>query len=83
MIWKFSKDTWMLIYGLGALIALGVILLLVSPVWPELKLYKPGFTSIGFGLFLSVIVFIAIQVDKTEDRKRSREMHKRFQNLKK
>lgn len=83
MILKFSKDTRNLIFWLGALIALGVILLLASLVWPELELYRSGLLCIGFGVTLAVFALIAIQVDKAEDRKLSRKMHKRFQNLKK
>jgi len=86
MIWKFSKDTWKLTYGLGALITLGAILLLVSPIWPELKLYRSGILCIGFGVTLAFFAFLAIQVDKAEDRKRNktpRKMHDRFQALKK
>lgn len=86
MVLKFSKDTWNLIYWLGALIILGAILLLVSPVWPELRLYRSGLLCIGFGVILSVFALLAIQVDKAEDRKRNktpRKMHERFQALKK
>lgn len=73
--------------GLSGLVLVGAALILISPLWPALELHRSGLMIFALGCGFSFLFSFAVIYDDIQDKKAekrpSRRMFKRFQNMRK
>lgn len=73
--------------ALGGLVLAGAAIVLMAPLWPALELHRSGLMIFSMGCGFSFLFAFAAAYDDIQDKKvekrSSRKMFKRFQNMRK